>query len=149
MKRNYHLIIHVFITALTVHELNCFSAFSQFQLIRRNHLNNRSIQNFQGLFVRVRENYKHVNGSQVSDRHDNSFFFISFKCLTEKAAVNCTSVYAEGCQQVCQMGDLIWRQQHVDTAHLPIQLQLMSREEDKKRGINAGEWLSLISTECK
>lgn len=44
----------------------------------------------------------------------------------------CTSVYAEGCQQVCQMGYLIWRQQHVDAAHLPVQLQLMNREKETR-----------------
>lgn len=46
------------------------------------------------------------------------------------AVFYCTSVYAKGCQQVCQMGYLIWRKQQVDTAHLPIQLQLINRGKE-------------------
>jgi len=52
-------------------------------------------------------------------------------CIT-MAVSHCTCVYAEGRQQVCQMGYLIRRQQHVDTAHLPLQLQLTNRERERE-----------------
>lgn len=39
-----------------------------------------------------------------------------------------TCVDAEGRQKVGQVSDLVWREQQVEAAHLPIQLQLKDKE---------------------
>ena len=85
-------------------------------------------------FIRVW--YYHINMRKNTRQKCQVWSKLSSDLFKQKKQVfNCTSFYAKGCQQVCQMGYLIWSQQHVDTAHLPIQFQLMSQERKRDGSI--------------